>query len=599
MAMAALASTAAAGSDPQAPAAPSARVVRIDAVVTSRGTPTTDLTASDFTLTEDGEARAIETARPRTGPRVFAFLLDEFHVSPGATAAVRDALERFVRETLKPGDHVAILRPMDPLTRIRFTQDPEEALAAIGDFQGRRGDLTPRSAAEERLLGTSPALVRNGRVRVVASALQALLTGVGRMDSRGVVALVSEGFTEPGERARRRIPNLDAIARVATGLDVPVYCFAPAEPAASSPDADRHASPASAGAGLARPDADREADAEGDRERLRSLAERTGGRASFASDTLGAGLERMAADLDASYRLTYREAGPFDGRFHSLELKVAHPDVEVLAPSGRWAPLGDPAARADTGPAPSLPLMSWRSRPVHHSPFAVTWVGLSRGSSGRMRVVATWEPTWGPSWARAGTRAALGRFKAARPDGEIVFETRLAPAFGGGEDDAPPAAIFEAAPGPLELDLTLVDENGRVLDMDSRDVDVPDPDERRARLMEPEILRARTAVEFRALAADPDAAPTPSREFRRTERLIVRVPAYGAGGAPIPVRARLLNPIGQTMRELQPMAKTARDAVAQFELRLAPYAPGTYEIEIIAAGPAGELRARVRFELGG
>ena len=306
----------------------------------------------------------------------------------------------------------------------------------------------------------------------------------------------------------------------------------------------------------------------------------------------------MAADVDASYRLTYRASGPYDGKYHGLELRATRPEVEVRARTGYWAPLGDPSARADAGPAPALPFVSWRSRPAHRSPFAETWVGLSRGAEGRMRVVVTWEPDWGPVWSRGGARATLGRFKATRPDGTIVFEGRLAPAFGG-EDDAPPAAIFEAAPGPLELDLTLVDENGRVLDVDSRDVEVPDSDEARVRLMDPELVRARTAVEFRALVADPDAAPTPSRTFRRTERLIVRAPAYGADGAPLPVRARLLNPLGQPMLELEPMPATVRDGIMQFELSLAPYAPGTYEIELTATGAAGEVRTRVRFQLRG
>ena len=117
---------------PQSPEPASPRVVRLGAVVTAGGAPVTDLTAAEFTLTENGEARAIETAAPRTGPRVFAFLLDEFHVGPGPPAdAVRDAVRRFVRETMAPGDRVAILKPMDPLTRIRFTGNPEEALAAV------------------------------------------------------------------------------------------------------------------------------------------------------------------------------------------------------------------------------------------------------------------------------------------------------------------------------------------------------------------------------------------------------------------------------------------------------------------------------------
>ena len=47
----------------------------------------------------------------------------------------------------------------------------------------------------------------------------------------------------------------------------------------------------------------------------------------------------------------------------------------------------------------------------------------------------------------------------------------------------------------------------------------------------PEVLRARTARDFRALASDPDAVPVAAREFSRTERLMIRVPAYAPSGA--------------------------------------------------------------------
>src|SRR4029453_18964353 len=64
----------------------------------------------------------------------------------------------------------------------------------------------------------------------------------------------------------------------------------------------------------------------------------------------------------------------------------------------------------------------------------------------------------------------------------------------------------------------------------------------------PEILRARNAREFRALENDL-AVPVASREFSRTERLMVRFRAYGPLGAPLSVSARLLSRMGP-MREL-------------------------------------------------
>ena len=46
----------------------------------------------------------------------------------------------------------------------------------------------------------------------------------------------------------------------------------------------------------------------------------------------------------------------------------------------------------------------------------------------------------------------------------------------------------------------------------------------------PQVLRARNAREFRTLEAEA-AVPVASREFSRTERLLIRFQAYGPAGA--------------------------------------------------------------------
>ena len=70
----------------------------------------------------------------------------------------------------------------------------------------------------------------------------------------------------------------------------------------------------------------------------------------------------------------------------------------------------------------------------------------------------------------------------------------------------------------------------------------------------PEVLRARNAREFRALDAEA-AVPVASREFSRTERLLIRFPAYGPAGAPPVVSAKLLDRIGHAMRALDGRAE--------------------------------------------
>lgn len=113
------------------------------------------------------------------------------------------------------------------------------------------------------------------------------------------------------------------------------------------------------------------------------------------------------------------------------------------------------------------------------------------------------------------------------------------------------------------------------------------------------VIRTSTAPEFRAALADPHAAPSPGRVFSRLERLLVRVPAYGPGGAPANVTATLLNPLGQPMRDIPPMPERTPGGVVQFDLPLAPFAPGEYTLRLSVAGPSGELQQRVAFRVTG
>ena len=49
----------------------------------------------------------------------------------------------------------------------------------------------------------------------------------------------------------------------------------------------------------------------------------------------------------------------------------------------------------------------------------------------------------------------------------------------------------------------------------------------------PEVFRGRTLPEWQSLVADAKAIPVIEREFRRTDRLLVRVGVQSAGGTPV------------------------------------------------------------------
>ena len=155
--------------------------------------------------------------------------------------------------------------------------------------------------------------------------------------------------------------------------------------------------------------------------------------------------------------------------------------------------------------------------------------------------------------------------------------------------------MFDVPPGRLRLRMSIEDAAARVIDSDVRDIAIRDL-KAAVTLGSAEFLRTRNAREFRALAADPDAPPVASREFSRTERLIIRFPAYAPGAERPMVSARLLSRSGKAMRDLQvqPVAPGDRN---QIDLPLASLAAGEYQLEITAKSPAGEARDLISFRV--
>ena len=180
-------------------------------------------------------------------------------------------------------------------------------------------------------------------------------------------------------------------------------------------------------------------------------------------------------------------------------------------------------------------------------------------------------------------------------DGDaVVFQGPVLPA---GPDaalsDGPSRAVFETAPGRLRLRMNIQDGDRRDVDTDVRELIIRDLRGRVA-IGTPEVLRARNAREFRALGADPDATPVSSRVFSRTERLLIRFPAYAPDGDPT-VSARLLNRAGQAMRTLDISAGVGGDH--EIDLQLSGLASGEYQLELGAKSGAGSVTERIDFRV--
>jgi VWFA-related protein len=590
------------------------RPVRVEAIVTdARGRPIVNLTPKDFTVLEDGVAQAVESAVLTTnravatvpaavsgaadevraarerGTRVFALYLDEFHVSAGAsTERVRAAVTRFIDTEVRPSDLVAVMKPMDHLTQIRFLRDREQAKKIVAGFSGRNGDYTPRSAFEEKYVGRAPAAVRAARGQIVMSGLRALASRMGELDGglSGIV-LVTEGFSGGFARSReRRLPDVDTLARAASRFRVLFYAFDPSTPSG----------PAAAATGAPPPSADGDADTP-DGFPLASLARQSGGAVLAPGADLYAALQHVSRDLDSYYVVTYRSNAPNDGRFRRVEISAGRRDAAVRARAGYWTPLPVEqravAARAYVPPVMSL-------RPIRRSPLIESWFGSMIDGDGNRRAIFTWTPAAPTPAAKPAGRADLVSLKVSTPSGRVLFEGDVAPAHTNSVvAHRSDSAAFEAPAGRLLVDLTIRRADGSQLDTGTLDYELPEFTSSEPVILQPQFFRAGSAREFRELAADAAAAPLPSRQFRRTDRLLVRVPTYEPRGREVQVSVKLINRTGQVLAQLSPTPGDLPAKVSQFDVPLAQYAPGEYSLELAAQSDSGVARQLVRIRITG
>jgi hypothetical protein len=232
-------------------------------------------------------------------------------------------------------------------------------------------------------------------------------------------------------------------------------------------------------------------------------------------------------------------------------------------------------------------------------------------------VTFVWEPiakSPGDSSAGRGGDPARVSVMAVGPDGSPYFRGRVpdvalasatpvpgsgaAPAGQGAAARGPSRVTFDVSPGKVQLRLSVEGAASQVLDTEMREITVPDLTSPQTSLGTAEVFRGRTVREFQQLKTDPDAVPLAGREFSRTDRLFVRIPAYGPGDTTPALSVHILNRAGQAMSEL-PVTPSGTAGVHQLDLPLAGLAPGEYVLEIKATGEGGEAKELVGFRVTG
>jgi VWFA-related protein len=564
-----------------------------------------------------------EAEAAREDVRIFAIFLDDYHVRRSSAMVVRARLQRFLETQLGPNDLVEIAYPLTPVSGLLLSRDHAATARAVGQFEGRKYDYRPRTIAEEQYVRYPASVVEAIRNEVSLSALRALVSHLGGVrEGRKSLILVSEGYSNllppqlsdpvaglPGlgnpARGNPAYPDtmndsqkffastdmqsdLRRVYDEANRANTAIYALDPRGLATNEFDINE-------GVG---PQTDRET-LQSTQDTLHVLADNTDGKALMNSNDVTDGLKQVLRDSSAYYLVGYSSTQPpSDGRFHEIKVRTKRSGVSVRARKGYWAPTEDERAHSLAPPKPQPPAEvtralgniaePWRGRVIR------TWVGTSRGDNGRTRVTFVWEPIPPPPGTTAEDRPVGVWLTGVGAKGEPYFRGRVPeegaatpPGSVASAAQPPSRVVFDVPPGKLQLKLSVEGMRTKAMDSDTRDVDVPDLTEPKVALSTPVVYRARTVREFRALVADAASVPTPDRQFSRTERLLVRVEAYGPAGAPA-VTARLLNRAGTEMSAMPPQPDPASPGRYTFDLPLAPLAAGEYLIEITAKGDGGE-----------
>jgi VWFA-related protein len=636
--------------------------VRVDVIVTDRqGNPVTDLKLEDFQIEEDGKPQKPEAFRlvqiqaevvpgytqrtPRTrndeeiaaqdeNSRIFAFFLDDYHVMRDSGMAMKKPVVDFIANQLGPSDLATVMHPLTPLDAMVLTLNHQGIINAVERFEGRKYNYEPVNTIEQGYVyKLTPDAIEMIRRQVTFTALRGACIKLGSLrEGRKSLILVSEGFNSmlppqmrtnlpggytgggasgigpPGattdpfagdnineERARfsadidmqREMQDVwDACNRNNTAI----YSLDPRGLAVGGFDITANISMKTSQQFLT-----------SSQDTLRSLAENTDGRAIVNRNDLAGAMKQIIRDASAYYLVGYSTQAPTDGKFHEIKVRVKRPGVQVRHRQGFWAYTDEDARRATAppkeGPRAEVTRALATIAPMTNRRYIRTWIGNEKASDGQTQVTVLWEPLPPAPGARRDEPRRV-TVLATSPKGDIVYRARVpselaAPGNGG-------ITRFPAPPGKLDLRLTIEGDGTGTLDTEDRELVVPDLSAPEVILSTPKVWVARNALEFNKLAAGTPPAPNATRDFRRTDRLLIRLDAYAPASAPTKVTAQLLNQQGDRMADVTVTPPAGSSGLSHsIDLPLSNLAAGQYLLEITATSeghkPVSEL---VAFRVG-
>ena len=627
--------------------------VRVDVIVTDRqGNPVTDLTLADFEIQEDGKPQKAETFRlikidAVTQPgytqrsirtrndeetaaadensRIFMFFLDDYHVRRETSMSIKKPVVEFIANQLGPSDLVGVMYPLTPVDAAVINRNHQGVINAVEKFEGRKWNYEPINNVERGYVyKLTPDGIEMIRRQVSLTAIRGMCTKLGSLrEGRKSLIVVSEGYSSmlppqmrsnlpggisaPGDITRDPFAGepgrnvFEDRARFSAQLDLgrelqdvwdtcnrhntSIYAVDPRGLSTGEFDITANISVRTSQDYL-----------NSSMDTLRELAANTDGRAIVNRNDIAGAMKQIVRDASAYYLVGYTTQAPTDGKFHEIKVRVKRPGLQVRARRGFWAYTADDVKRAVAGPkegprtevAKALATLA----PMTNRRYIRTWIGNDKGPDGNPRVTFLWEPLPPtPGVKRDEPRRVT--VLATSPSGDIVYRGRVpselaTPGNGG-------IVRFQAPPGKIDLRLTIEGDGTGTLDTEDREVVIPDPTAPEIKLTTPQVWFARNAREFAQLTSATPPAPVASREFRRTDRLYIRLDAYAPGTSSPTVTAQLLNQQGTKMTDIPVTDPPAGGSTYAIDFPLSSIAPGQYLLEITATGdgnkPVSELIA--------
>jgi VWFA-related protein len=631
--------------------------VRVDVIVNDRqGNPVSDLRQEDFEVTEDGKPQSIQTFKlinvsedtgvgadpprevrnvideqmeaARDDVRLFAIFLDDYHVRLENSMRAREVLARFVENQFNPKDLAGIMYPLWSIDDVLLSRNRKQVASALREFTGRKYDYTPRNAFEERYVHyVSTVEAERIRNQVSLSALKGLIIKLGgKREGRKAIVLISEGYTNVlpaqmndqvstcngaacGNQPRPRpdpvgganspmqqrmesqefflqadmMSDIKMVTDLANRYNTAIYAI---DPRGLAPFEFDLSTAGQAAVSLTK----NTQMLDSTMDTLRVLADETDGKAIVNSNDLDRGLRQIIRDTSAYYLLGYTSAVTTDGKFHKINVRLKRPGLQVRARPGYVAMSAVEAERAlapkKAGPPPAITQAlgtlavtgQQRRNPIR------SWIGMSPGAGGKTKITFVWSPTPAVPGVRREAAATVSLLAGGANSDLYHREKAMAPG----------RVEFEVPPGPVELEISVQDAAGDVLDRETRKIVVPGMG-LGLTVSTPEVFRGRTLPEWQSLASDPRALPVIEREFRRTDRLLIRVGAQSAGGTPV-LSARMLNREGGEMSAL-PVTPAGFGALSQIDVPLSALPAGEFLIEVIAKDGAEQASALVAFRV--